>query len=102
MKRRNVIKGLTILPFAGSLLLLQSFASPAEVAEGIEAATGAGPLEIGPRIFQSIGVEPIINCRGTFTIIGGSLERPEVRAAMEAASKDLFNMTNLPWVLANA
>ena len=37
-------------------------------------------------IYQSIGVEPIINCRGTFTIIGGSVERPEVIEAMEAAS----------------
>src|SRR5258706_7963991 len=40
----------------------------------------AGPLKPGPEIYQSIGVEPIINCRGTFTIIGGSVERPEVRA----------------------
>lgn len=37
-------------------------------------------------IYQAIGVEPIINCRGTFTIIGGSVERPEVLAAMDAAS----------------
>ena len=37
-------------------------------------------------IYQAIGVEPIINCRGTFTIIGGSVELPEVVAAMEAAS----------------
>ncbi|MFT5088487.1 MAG: D-glucosaminate-6-phosphate ammonia-lyase [Candidatus Latescibacterota bacterium] len=37
-------------------------------------------------IYQSIGVEPIINCRGTFTIIGGSRELPEVLTAMEEAS----------------
>ena len=37
-------------------------------------------------IYQSIGVEPVINCRGTFTIIGGSVERPEVLEAMEASS----------------
>ena len=37
-------------------------------------------------IYQAIGVEPIINCRGTFTIIGGSVELPEVVATMEAAS----------------
>ena len=37
-------------------------------------------------ISQAIGVEPIINCRGTFTIIGGSVERPEVLQAMEAAA----------------
>ena len=43
-----------------------------------EGMAEAGPLTPGPQIYQSIGVEPIINCRGTFTIIGGSVERPEV------------------------
>ena len=52
-----------------------------------DAEAAAGPLRPGPEIYQSIGVEPIINCRGTFTIIGGSVERPEVRAAMEAAAR---------------
>jgi D-glucosaminate-6-phosphate ammonia-lyase len=51
------------------------------------AGAAAGPLKPGPEIYQSIGVEPVINCRGTFTIIGGSVERPEVRAAMDAASR---------------
>src|SRR6266508_1395186 len=55
----------------------------------------AGPLKPGPEIYQSIGVEPIINCRGTFTIIGGSIERPEVRAAMEAASKNFVQYDEL-------
>src|SRR5262245_37597351 len=54
-----------------------------------------GPLRPGPEIYQSIGVEPIINCRGTFTIIGGSVERPEVRAAMDAASKYFVQMDEL-------
>src|SRR5687768_10530390 len=58
-----------------------------------EAATG--PLKSGPGIYQSIGVEPIINARGTFTIIGGSVERPEVRAAMDAASKYYVQMDEL-------
>src|SRR5207247_9064355 len=50
-----------------------------------EAAPAPGPLKTGREIYQSIGVEPVINCRGTFTIIGASVELPEVRAAMEAA-----------------
>jgi seryl-tRNA(Sec) selenium transferase len=60
-----------------------------------DAEAAAGPLRPGPDIYQSIGVEPIINCRGTFTIIGGSVERPEVRAAMEAASKYYVQMDEL-------
>ena len=60
-----------------------------------DAEAAMGPLKPGPEIYQSIGVEPIINCRGTFTIIGGSVERPEVRAAMEAASKYYVQMDEL-------
>ena len=76
MKRRDIIKSLTILPFAGSFLPLESV---------LGASTG--PLEAGPNIYQSIGVNPVINCVGTYTIIGGSLERPEVvKAAHDAAA----------------
>lgn len=49
-----------------------------------------GPLKPGPRIYQSIGVEPIINGRGTLTMIGASVELPEVRTAMEHAA--LYNV----------
>src|SRR4026209_2769546 len=62
---------------------------------GEVSAAAAGPLTRGPQSYQSIGVEPVINCRGTFTIIGGSVERPEVRAAMEAASKDFVQYDEL-------
>ncbi len=55
----------------------------------------AGPLTPGPQIYQSIGVEPVINCRGTFTIIGGSVERPEVRAAMDSASRYFVQIDEL-------
>lgn len=56
-------------------------------AAGAVAQGKTGPLKPGPEIYQSIGVEPVINCRGTFTIIGGSSELPEVRAAMDAATQ---------------
>jgi D-glucosaminate-6-phosphate ammonia-lyase len=82
MKRRDIIKNLTVLPFAGSFLPFTSSASAVDENELLK----TGPLVIGESIYQSIGVEPVINCRGTFTIIGGSVERPEVVAAMKAAS----------------
>jgi len=75
MERRDIIKSLTILPFAGGFRPLESILSPVN-----------GPLEPGQNIYQSIGVEPVINCVGTYTIIGGSIERPEVVEAMHAAS----------------
>ncbi len=67
------------------------------LAGGAHAATAApaGPLTPGPDIYKSIGVEPIINCRGTFTIIGGSVERPEVRAAMDAAAQRFVQIDEL-------
>jgi uncharacterized pyridoxal phosphate-dependent enzyme len=64
-------------------------------AEGTVVRAETGPLTPGPQIYQSIGVEPIINCRGTFTIIGGSVERPEVRAAMDSASRYFVQMDEL-------
>lgn len=54
-----------------------------------------GPLKPGRDIYQSIGVEPVINCRGTFTIIGASTELPEVRAAMEAAAQHYVQLDEL-------
>ena len=100
MKRRSIIKSLTMIPFAGALVPFKSlFAAPRHdsslLQNGADQFVGNGGLPTGPNIFQSIGVEPIINCRGTFTIIGGSVERPEVRAAMEAASKDFVQYDEL-------
>lgn len=80
MKRRDIIKNLTVLPFAGS------FIPHTSSAVDIDKTPISDSLADGQNIYESIGVEPIINCRGTFTIIGGSVERPEVVAAMKAAS----------------
>ncbi len=89
-----------MLPFAGTLFPFKSLVAAPLGEPGLLSGTtklfgDAGELEIGPNIFQSIGVEPIINCRGTFTIIGGSIEKPQVRAAMEAASKDFVQYDEL-------
>src|SRR5580765_2072700 len=59
------------------------------------APAAVGKLQIGPDIYQSIGVRPMINCRGTLTVISGSLELPEVRAAMDAAGQHFVQMDEL-------
>lgn len=51
------------------------------------APTTAGKLQLNPDIYKSIGVRPLINCRGTLTVISGSLELPEVRAAKDAGAQ---------------
>ena len=46
-------------------------------------------------IYRAIGVEPVINCRGTFTIIGGSLERPETLVAYKQAARHFVQYDEL-------
>src|SRR5687768_17128921 len=48
---------------------------------------GAGGPPPGANIYQSIGVKPVINCRGVNTYIGGSLTLPEVKRAMDEAGR---------------
>ncbi len=45
--------------------------------------------------YQSLGVRPLINCRGSYTIISGSLLLPEVRQAMVQASQEYVNLDEL-------
>jgi D-glucosaminate-6-phosphate ammonia-lyase len=71
-----------------------AFALPALFGAAV-AKAATGPLTPGPNIYQSIGVEPVINCRGTFTIIGASVELPEVRAAMDSAAQYFVQMDEL-------
>lgn len=79
-----------------SALPLGLAAGSASGAAGLTSPSGSETAPaFGAEIFRSIGVEPVINCRGTFTIIGGSLERPEVRAAMEAASTSFVQYDEL-------
>jgi len=85
MKRRDVLKDLSLLPLAGSIVLPKGSKEANDVAEAAA----------NKEIYESIGVEPIINCRGTFTIIGGSIERPEVRAAMDAAAQSFVQYDEL-------
>ncbi len=59
------------------------------------AASVTPGLRVGANIYQSIGVRPLINCRGTLTIVGGSLELPEVRAAKEAAAQHFVQLDEL-------
>lgn len=77
---------------SGSLLGFLALYSKSAVAAP-EPHTGA--LRIGPDIYQSIGVRPFINGTGTLTVNGGSLELPEVRAAMDAAAQHMVQLDEL-------
>lgn len=120
MKRRDIIKGLTLIPFAGSAAALEvkapqnnnGFAFLSDVSRTSDAELA----ERGKKILKSIGVEPFVNCKGTNTIMGGSVARSEVRLAMEAVStlnvqmdelvegvgKRLSELTGAEWGLVTA
>jgi D-glucosaminate-6-phosphate ammonia-lyase len=55
----------------------------------------AAPLEFGARLYRSIGVRPLLNAKGTFTIISGSQTLPEVKRAMDDASRAYVQMDEL-------
>ncbi len=46
-------------------------------------------------IYTAIGVRPLINCKGTFTIVSGSLTLPEVKRAMAEASRYYVHLDEL-------
>lgn len=93
LARRDVLKMLSTVPLGVAAGIGGSGHSTYR-APGASLASGAAQGR-GHEIFRTLGVEPIINCRGTFTIIGGSIERPEVRAAMEAASQSFIQYDEL-------
>ena len=102
MERREILKRLAMLPVAASLMPMGRIVyasdkgSETNELQGVSGGfSSSGSLLSDSNIFRSIGVEPLINCYGTYTIIGGSLERPAVRAAMEAASRNFIQYDEL-------
>jgi uncharacterized pyridoxal phosphate-dependent enzyme len=55
-------------------------------------AMGAGAQQ---NVYSRLGVKTVINCRGTWTYLSGSLEFPEVRQAQQEASEYFVNMLEL-------
>lgn len=74
--------------------LLPTTLLPTEARAEAPHPNGTG-LKVGPEIYQSIGVRPLINARGTYTIISGSVMLPEVRAAIDAAAQHYVHLDEL-------
>ena len=77
----------------GGIFTLTGLLPPSRAAAA-PASTGGG-LQLGRGIYNSIGVRPLINCRGTLTVIGGSIELPEVRAAKDQANQQHVKLDEL-------
>src|SRR5688572_28477146 len=91
INRRTALKTLASVPLGAIAVDGLGPASAMTAISGMRSSQ----LKPGPQIYQSIGVEPIINCRGTYTIIGGSVHRPEVGLAMEAAAQYFVQLDEL-------
>jgi L-seryl-tRNA(Ser) seleniumtransferase len=81
----------------GTLLALPAIVpASAEAAASAAQPSAAAGLRLTPdAVYQSIGVRPLINARGTFTIVSGSTMLPEVRAAMDAAAQRYVHLDEL-------
>jgi len=75
--RRNFMKWVAALPLMGQIAAQDLFAN-------VQQAVGKAPAE---NVYRRLGVRTLINCRGTWTYLSGSLELPEVRAAQLEAAK---------------
>jgi uncharacterized pyridoxal phosphate-dependent enzyme len=59
-----------------------------------QAATAMG-RDPRQNVYTRLGVKTVINCRGTWTYLSGSLEFPEVRAAQVEAAQHFVNVLDL-------
>ncbi len=86
MKRRNIIKGLTLLPFTAAAGAALPFSTPVASPE---------PKSTKRDLFKELGVTPVINASVTMTFLSGSLMLPEVLEAINSTSHDFANMFDL-------
>jgi len=75
---------------AASPLLTQLAAK--NLYERSAAAIGADPRG---NVYKRLGVKTVINCRGTWTYLSGSLQFPEVQEAQAEASRHFVNIVEL-------
>ena len=83
--RRNFIRYAAAAPLLSQIFAKNVFASAAS-------AVGKSAHQ---NVYSRLGVKTVINCRGTWTYLSGSLEFPEVQAAQREAAEHFVNMFEL-------
>ena len=83
--RRSFVKLLAAAPLLSQIAVRGLYAQAAS-------AIGKDPRQ---NVYTRLGVKTVINCRGTWTYLSGSLEFPEVRQAQLEASEYFVNMLDL-------
>src|SRR6201987_4817919 len=83
--RRSFVKLLAATPLLTQIAARDLYAQAAS-------AVGRDPRQ---NVYTRLGVKTVINCRGTWTYLSGSLEFPEVREAQLEAAKHFVIMLDL-------
>jgi uncharacterized pyridoxal phosphate-dependent enzyme len=83
--RRSFIKLVAAAPLISRIAARDLYAQAAT-------AIGKDPRQ---NVYTRLGVKTIINCRGTWTYLSGSLEFPEVREAQLEAAQHFVNILDL-------
>ena len=83
--RRSFVKLIAATPLLTQIAMRDLYAQAA-------AAVGKDPRE---NVYTRLGVKTVINCRGTWTYLSGSLEVPEVRQAQIEAAQHFVNILEL-------
>src|SRR5437870_8264587 len=83
--RRSFVKLLAAAPLLSHIAARELYAHAAM-------AIGKDPRQ---NVYSRLGVKTVINCRGTWTYLSGSLEFPEVRQAQVEAAQHFVNMLDL-------
>jgi uncharacterized pyridoxal phosphate-dependent enzyme len=90
--RRDVLKQSGMISAAAAIAPVS--ASAASLA-GAPATQPAFPVNATENLYTKIGVRPIVNARGTYTIISGSQSLPQVKQAMYEASQYYVHLDEL-------
>ncbi|KAA9037708.1 aminotransferase class V-fold PLP-dependent enzyme [Ginsengibacter hankyongi] len=85
MKRRDILKGLSLLPLSGGVM------GGVLASESVFAEPPAPTRDL----FKELGVTRVINAGVTMTFLSGSLMMPEVLEAINSTSHDFANMYEL-------
>jgi len=83
--RRSFVKLLSATPLLTQIAARDLYAQAAT-------AVGRDPRQ---NVYTRLGVKTVINCRGTWTYLSGSLEFPEVREAQVEAAQHFVNVIDL-------
>ena len=83
--RRSFMKWAAAAPLLSQIAVADLYAKAAST-------VGKDPRQ---NVYSRLGVKTVINCRGTWTYLSGSLEFPEVREAQIEAAQYFVNMLDL-------